>query len=133
LRMAGASVARISQRVGAKRRHGLRDMRWLTLALGLLRHRRAPAQPGTGWIVTGRSSKSSSARRARNASGVKRSVWITRHGVWPRCWSIDRSEDGQDLGFGLRRDVVGMVGIPNVGVSGVGNDVAMRRRDLRIA
>jgi hypothetical protein len=46
---------------------------------------------------------------------------------------VHRCEDRIDLGFGLRPDVVSVVRIPNVRVSLIGDNVAMRSRDLRIA
>jgi hypothetical protein len=39
---------------------------------------------------------------------------------------VHRSEDRIDLGFGLRSDVANVVRIPNVRVSLIGNNVAMR-------
>ena len=84
------------------------------------------------WMVTNRSLKSSSARRARNASGVKQSVWITRHGVWPRWWSIAANTTSISASV---RAVTWSAWFESrhLRLRGIGNDVAMRRRDHRDA
>ena len=84
------------------------------------------------WIVKGRFSKSSSARRARNASGVRQSVWITRHEVLAEML-VHRGKGRVDLGLGLRRDVVGMVRVPHIRMRRICDDMAVRRRDVHVA
>jgi hypothetical protein len=46
---------------------------------------------------------------------------------------VHRGEDRVDLGPGLRRDVVRMVRSPHVRMRWIGDDMAVRRRDVGVA